>query len=95
MLGQEGGESGKERTTEMNEREGAKEEREGLSLDEISKYRATAQQNSMEAIRAAEEKYAKNKESSESALRNEKESEGRSLGAGTGRGAEKVAHAKD
>ncbi|XP_039005318.1 seed biotin-containing protein SBP65-like [Hibiscus syriacus] len=44
------------------------EKREQLSLEEISKLRGTAQQNSMETLRAAEERYNKAKESAAQAL---------------------------
>lgn len=54
------------------EREG--ERRQVPSLEEISELRGTAQQNSMEAIRAAEERYEKAKESGASALQKTKES---------------------
>ncbi|KAJ0632422.1 hypothetical protein HanLR1_Chr17g0664961 [Helianthus annuus] len=42
----------------------AKDQYKGPSLEEISKYRGVAQQNSMDAIRAAEEQYRKSKEMS-------------------------------
>ncbi|XP_075488515.1 uncharacterized protein LOC142527561 [Primulina tabacum] len=53
------------------------ERRQGPSLEEISELRGTAQQNSMEAIRAAEERYEKAKESCASALQKTGESAGR------------------
>ncbi|KAI8007242.1 hypothetical protein LOK49_LG07G02060 [Camellia lanceoleosa] len=61
------------------EAETKKEKEEGergeLSLEEISTYRQSAQQNSMDAIRAAEERYEqKAKELGSSALQNVKES---------------------
>ena len=50
-------------------------EREGLSLEEISKYKQSTQQNSIDAIRVAEERYAKKtKELGSWALQNVKES---------------------
>ncbi|XP_060188016.1 seed biotin-containing protein SBP65-like isoform X1 [Lycium barbarum] len=63
----------------------------GPSLDEISQYRQTAQQNSMDTIRAAEERYEKAKEKGASTLQNVKESATHGLGAAT----EKGAQAKD
>ncbi|CAA6672935.1 unnamed protein product [Spirodela intermedia] len=46
-----------------------KEEEKEMPLEEIGEYRALAQQNSIEAIRAAEERYAKARESTASALK--------------------------
>ncbi|XP_019232015.1 PREDICTED: seed biotin-containing protein SBP65-like isoform X1 [Nicotiana attenuata] len=60
---------------------GTSEETKGPSLEEISQYRGTAQQNSMEAIRAAEERYEKAKEKGGSTLQNVKESATHGLGA--------------
>ncbi|GMP67446.1 hypothetical protein CsSME_00027429 [Camellia sinensis var. sinensis] len=58
-----------------SKKEKEEDQRGGLSLEEISKYRQSAQQNSMDAIRAAEERYAKKaKELGSSALQNVKES---------------------
>ncbi|KAF5948252.1 hypothetical protein HYC85_014209 [Camellia sinensis] len=58
-----------------SKKEKKEDQRGGLSLEEISKYRQSAQQNSMDAIRAAEERYAKKaKELGSSALQNVKES---------------------
>ncbi|KAK4438786.1 hypothetical protein Salat_0213200 [Sesamum alatum] len=48
--------------------EGHREESQAPSLEEISNLRATAQQESTEAIRAAEERYEKSKEKGASAL---------------------------
>ncbi|XP_052177563.1 seed biotin-containing protein SBP65 [Diospyros lotus] len=68
---------GERREKEMERKEeSGDEQREGLSLDEISKYRQTAQQSSMDALRAAEERYNKAKEPASSALQNVKESAG-------------------
>ncbi|KAL0320378.1 UNVERIFIED_CONTAM: hypothetical protein Sradi_5299300 [Sesamum radiatum] len=50
------------RSKEMHGKAGGEEGRHGPSLEEISNLRSTAQQNSMEAIRAAEERYEKAKE---------------------------------
>lgn len=72
----EGKGGGEDRTSNKQMREsGGGEGGEGHSLEEISKYRQSAQQNSMESIRAAEERYAaKAKELSASTLQNVKES---------------------
>ncbi|KAL0328262.1 UNVERIFIED_CONTAM: hypothetical protein Scaly_2258800 [Sesamum calycinum] len=53
---------GHHRSKEMQGKAGGEEGRRGTSLEEISNLRSTAQQNSMEAIRAAEERYEKAKE---------------------------------
>ncbi|KAF8369718.1 hypothetical protein HHK36_032259 [Tetracentron sinense] len=55
--------SGKEAQSEKAREEAQATENAKSSLDEIAKYRATAQQNSIEAIRGAKEKYVKTKES--------------------------------
>ncbi|KAH7658129.1 hypothetical protein IHE45_17G066400 [Dioscorea alata] len=52
-----------------------------LTPEEIGQYRATAQQNSLDSIRAAEERYAKAKESGHSALRETKEAVTHGVGA--------------
>ncbi|KAI3457153.1 hypothetical protein Pfo_013816 [Paulownia fortunei] len=70
MQGKEEGEHGKE---ENYGREGGGERIKGPSLEEISNLRATAQQNSMVAIRAAEERYEKAKEAGALALQKAKE----------------------
>ncbi|CAL5342708.1 unnamed protein product [Camellia sinensis] len=58
-----------------SKKEKEEDQRGGLSLEEIFKYRQSAQQNSMDAIRASEERYAKKaKELGSSALQNVKES---------------------
>ncbi|PKA67068.1 Seed biotin-containing protein SBP65 [Apostasia shenzhenica] len=54
-----------------------------ISPEEIHQYRSTAQQNSIEAIRAAEERYAKAKESGSTALQSSKEAVTHGLGAAT------------
>ena len=46
-----------------DEKEATKEEEKDMSLEEISNYRAIAQQNSLDAIKAAEERYNRAKES--------------------------------
>ncbi|KAH0744018.1 hypothetical protein KY290_032011 [Solanum tuberosum] len=74
---------------------GAEETKGGPSLEEISQYRATAQENSMNAIRAAEERYEKAKEMGGSTLQNVKESATHGLGATGTYAAEKGAQAKD
>ncbi|KAK4342296.1 hypothetical protein RND71_038112 [Anisodus tanguticus] len=74
---------------------GATEETKGPSLEEISQYRQTAQQNSMDAIRAAEERYEKAKEMGASTLHNVKESATHGLGATGTYATEKGAQAKD
>lgn len=74
---------------------GSDEETKGPSLEEISQYRATAQQNSMEAIRAAEERYEKAKEMGASTLHNVKESAAHRIGATGAYATEKGAQAKD
>ncbi|KAH0651170.1 hypothetical protein KY285_031284 [Solanum tuberosum] len=74
---------------------GAEETKGGPSLEEISQYRATAQQNSMNAIRAAEERYEKAKEMGGSTLQNVKESATHGLGATGTYATEKGAQAKD
>ncbi|KAG5597212.1 hypothetical protein H5410_038444 [Solanum commersonii] len=73
---------------------GAEETKGAPSLEEISQYRATAQQKSMNAIRAAEERYEKAKEMGGSALQNVKESATHGLGATGTYAAEKGAQAK-
>ncbi|KAJ8532145.1 hypothetical protein K7X08_012068 [Anisodus acutangulus] len=73
----------------------ATEETKGPSLEEISHYRQTAQQNSMDAIRAAEERYEKAKEMGASTLHNVKESATHGLGATGTYATEKGAQAKD
>ncbi|KAM3395667.1 seed biotin-containing protein SBP65 [Capsicum galapagoense] len=74
---------------------GGTEETRGPSLEEVSQYRQTAQQNSIDAIRAAEERYEKAKNSGASTLHNVKESATQGLGATGSYAAEKGAQAKD
>ncbi|MCD9561521.1 hypothetical protein HAX54_020683 [Datura stramonium] len=104
--GQEHTDSDTNRGTQMKEqrggqheksedREGATEQIKGPSLEEISQYRATAQQNSMDAIRAAEERYEKAKELGASTLHNVRESASHGLGATGTYATEKGAQAKD
>ncbi|XP_055823819.1 seed biotin-containing protein SBP65 [Solanum dulcamara] len=71
------------------------EETKGSSLEEISQYRAIAQQNSMDSIRAAEERYEKAKELGASTLHNVKESATHGLGATGTYTTEKGTQAKD
>ncbi|XP_059282787.1 seed biotin-containing protein SBP65 isoform X4 [Lycium ferocissimum] len=66
----------------------------GPSLEEISQYRQTAQQNSMDTIRAAEERYEKAKEKGASTLQNVKDSATHGLGATDTYAREKGAQAK-
>lgn len=58
-----------------------KKKKKELTPEEITQYRATAQQNSLDSIRAAEERYAKAKESGHSALRETKEAVTHGVGA--------------
>ncbi|GMH07290.1 hypothetical protein Nepgr_009130 [Nepenthes gracilis] len=58
-----------------------KEESERPSVEEISYYRQIAQQNSMEAIRAAEERYSKANELASAAMAGRKESASHGKGA--------------
>ncbi|KAK9284267.1 hypothetical protein L1049_023437 [Liquidambar formosana] len=84
-----------DKEAEAKKREG-REEKETPSLGEISKHRATAQQNSMETIRVAEERYAKAaKENGASALQSVKESVAPKLGAAAEYAREKGSQAKD
>ncbi|KAL0925161.1 hypothetical protein M5K25_003472 [Dendrobium thyrsiflorum] len=54
-----------------------------ISPEEIGPYRATAQQNSIDAIKAAEDRYAKAKESGTTAFQQTKEAVVHGVGAGT------------
>ncbi|KAK4368994.1 hypothetical protein RND71_012786 [Anisodus tanguticus] len=74
---------------------GGTEETKGPSLEEISQHRQTAQQNSMDTIRAAEERYEKAKEKGAFTLHNVKESATHGLGATGKYVAEKAGAAKD
>ncbi|KAJ0963062.1 hypothetical protein J5N97_028184 [Dioscorea zingiberensis] len=57
------------------------DKKQNLSPEEIGQYRATAQQNSVESIRGAEERYAKAKESGYTAIRETKEAVTQGVGA--------------
>ncbi|KAK9689895.1 hypothetical protein RND81_09G089000 [Saponaria officinalis] len=85
----EGKEQEKQETYTQSKPHGAGTETEGKqqekqqtpSLEEISQYRQIAQQNSMEALQAAEERYAKAKEQAANAANAAKESAKHGLGA--------------
>lgn len=71
---------GGQKKEEMQEKAGGGEGRQEASLEEISNMRSKAQQNSMEAIRAAEERYEKAKVLGETALQKAKESASQAKG---------------
>lgn len=71
------------------------EERINLSTEEIGMQRAQAQQNSMEAIRAAEERYNKAKEAGGKGLHETKEAAAHGLGATAAYLSAKGVEAKD
>lgn len=86
--------SGGMQQEQMQKQEGT-EERKAPSLEEIAQQRATAQQNSMDALTAAEERYQKAKELGASALHDAKESASHGLGAAGYYATAKGVQAKD
>ena len=92
-----GGSEEREVDTERSSKEGGRDEEKETtpSLEEISKFREKAQQNSMEAIRAAEERYQKAKELGASKLQDVKESVAPRVESATTYATEKGAQVKD
>ncbi|XP_078428305.1 uncharacterized protein LOC144700708 [Wolffia australiana] len=85
-----------QRAKRKPKREERKEEEEkNMSLEEIGGYRATAQQNSLETIRAAEERYTKAKDSAAAVLKESKETVGEGIGAAVAYATAKGVEAKD
>ncbi|URE43060.1 Galactosyltransferase [Musa troglodytarum] len=76
-------------------REEEQAKREAMSLQEIGHYRATAQQNSIESIRAAEERYEKAKHAGLATVHHAKEAVDHGLGATGAYTAAKGTEAKD
>ncbi|CAL9180236.1 unnamed protein product [Musa hybrid cultivar] len=76
-------------------REEERAKREAMSLEEIGHYRATAQQNSIESIRAAEERYEKAKHAGLATVHHAKETVVHGLGAAGAYAAAKGTEAKD
>ncbi|KAG0486457.1 hypothetical protein HPP92_008552 [Vanilla planifolia] len=70
-------------------------ERDVISPEEIGQYRATAQQKSIDAIKAAEQRYVNAKQSGSAALQDTKEAVAHGLGATTTYLSAKSAQAKD
>ncbi|MQM09866.1 hypothetical protein Taro_042742 [Colocasia esculenta] len=82
-------------SAKMEGQQEKKAEEEAMSLEEMTKYRAAAQQNSIDAIRAAEERYAEAKDAAAAALKNTKEAVAHGVGAAATYAVVKGAEAKD